>query len=229
MFQKKGVAQREGLHLIPSSRRQRLLWGLVLLLGILSLFAALEPRWPGDLPGMRSLQSLGNRGLDAFMEGISSLGDLRLSAAMLAGAVLLWGILRRLREALLVLLTPVGVGLAWALKIWVDRPRPSLEWGIEIAQEEGGSSFPSAHVVHITVFAGLLFYLVTIHVKRAWLRIPLQALLAVPILTTGASRVYRGAHWPSDVIGGYVLGAIGLLLLLGLYHRIRPRPDTWER
>ena len=119
--------------------------------------------------------------------------------------------------------------MAWALKFLVDRPRPALELGIEIAQKDGGSGFPSAHVVHTTVFMGLLFYLVSIHIKRAWLRISFQIILAIPILATGASRVYLGAHWPSDVIGGYVLGAIGLLLLIGVYQRIRLRPDVDER
>jgi undecaprenyl-diphosphatase len=47
-----------------------------------------------------------------------------------------------------------------------------------------------------------------------WLRRSVQAFLAFLILAIGVSRVYLGAHWPSDVLGAYLLGGSLLALLL---------------
>ena len=70
-------------------------------------------------------------------------------------------------------------------------------------------SFPSGHALESIVVLG---YLMTV-VPSRW-RIP-AALAAIPaIVLIGASRVTLGAHWPSDVIGGWVLGALWLASVL---------------
>ena len=74
-----------------------------------------------------------------------------------------------------------------------------------------GSSFPSGHVLAAAAFWGLVppwTFLVT---RRRLLWAASTVAVAVIVVSVGLSRVYVGAHWPSDVVGGYVGGALFLL------------------
>ena len=51
----------------------------------------------------------------------------------------------------------------------------------------------------------------------------LVALLSLPIVTIGLARIYEGAHWPSDVLGGYLIGGIWLGLTIEIYRWARSR------
>jgi membrane-associated phospholipid phosphatase len=69
-------------------------------------------------------------------------------------------------------------------------------------------SFPSGHVLNLTATFGFLIFLVYRWRGSPPLRWGLILLLAFPILTIGFARVYEGAHWASDVLGGYLLGSL---------------------
>ena len=60
----------------------------------------------------------------------------------------------------------------------------------------------------------LLIYLAIQLIKTRWLRWAVQTVLGAAIVAVGASRVYLGVHWPSDVLGGYILGAICVVAIL---------------
>ncbi len=119
--------------------------------------------------------------------------------------------------ALVVACGPISL-LNSLLKLAVDRPRPGpdLVRAIGTAAE---SSFPSGHAFLAIVFWGFLAYLAYTHLKAPGLR-PLALFISVAmILLVGASRVYLGAHWPSDVLGGYVAGSVCLVLLIWVERR----------
>lgn len=120
------------------------------------------------------------------------------------------------KPALWYLLT-VGLGagvLNQFVKFIFQRPRP--EDSLHLI-EQGGYSFPSGHAMgSIIVYGALLFLILRLssHLLRNWVSAFFLLLL---IGLIGVSRVYLGVHYPSDIIGGYSLGAAWLAFSIGLY------------
>ncbi len=81
-------------------------------------------------------------------------------------------------------------------------------------------SFPSGHVYFSTVTLGFIAYLAATGWAGKRRLVPMLAVLGALLLAVGASRLYQEAHWPSDVAGGYLLGAIGLLAVIAIYRRL---------
>jgi undecaprenyl-diphosphatase len=135
--------------------------------------------------------------------------------------ILVWWRIGRL-EAIMI---PVGGLLTLvntALKLAVGRPRPSAEL-VHILSCEQGNGFPSGHALFAIVILGLLAYFAFINLKNRTLRMVVLAGLIALILLIGTSRVYLGVHWPSDVIGGYLIGGAFLTALIWFHRTYRAR------
>lgn len=146
----------------------------------------------------------------------------RTAQVLAAAAVLALVLLRRgqQRSALALLVVPTGMVVNVGLKESFQRVRPTLD---DPLVQLATYSFPSGHAVASTVFYGMACALVFAHVRsRAWRA--LAATVAVfMVLVVTFSRVYLGAHYPSDVVAGVAVGTICVLLFL----RLLPRgPDA---
>lgn len=104
-------------------------------------------------------------------------------------------------------LTFGGFKLIELLKDYYARPRPKF---LEPILQEASTSIPSAHTAAATIVFGMLAYLLIRFTRRAGPY--LAAACGLLILAIGFSRVYLGAHWLSDVVAGWLLGA-GLVAL----------------
>ena len=116
----------------------------------------------------------------------------------------------------------VGIGNALDTFIgdYVVRPRPSPNL-IRVDVPLKYNSFPSGHTCHMMLFYGFLLFLSFTKPVREWryrwVLIPLQVFAVLNILLMGYSRIYEGEHWLSDVLGGYLSGALWLVLFIFLY------------
>ena len=94
-----------------------------------------------------------------------------------------------------------------------ERPAGSLE------PEAASYSFPSGHAMVGLVFYGLLVYFITKELKSKSIKWVLGIAISVLLLIMGVSRVGLYAHYASDVIAGYALGAVWLLICVYAYKK----------
>lgn len=94
-------------------------------------------------------------------------------------------------------------------KYLFQRERPSVVKMIE----QGGYSYPSGHAMISVAIYGYLLYVVLRRVRDKYLRIILSSLLILLILSIGISRIYLGVHYASDILGGFLLAIVELILL----------------
>ena len=135
--------------------------------------------------------------------------------------VLLW---RRRRRLLAVIWLVAGVGagvLNQALKNFYDRPRPVFKdpWVYESNQ-----SFPSGHSLGSLVIFGLLAYLLALLLPNWRGRVVAVAGTALLVFLIGFSRIYLGAHYFSDVLGGFCVGAAWLAACITAVESVRLHP-----
>jgi membrane-associated phospholipid phosphatase len=131
-------------------------------------------------------------------------------------------------EGICALLAAAGSNaFATAAKIIVQRPRPTEDL-VHIVQRVGEFSFPSGHVVfYVTFFGFLLFLALTLFKPVIW-RTLAGIVFGGLIVLVGPSRVYLGAHWPSDVVGAYLLGSLCLVAVINIYRWGKPRFFTQQ-
>jgi undecaprenyl-diphosphatase len=155
------------------------------------------------------------------MRGVSVPGDEALRSGLLVvAACLVLLALRARREAVALLgIVLVGQALKIAVKQLVGRPRPTAELVEVLIKAHEVHSFPSGHTVHYVAFFGFLWFLTFVCVKPPVLRGLLLAVFGGLVLLVGLARVSLGAHWVSDVVGGYLLGGAVLAAGIGLYRR----------
>ena len=129
-------------------------------------------------------------------------GFLTLASALFAG---IWIALGRspLLPLGLVLTQLASQALVAALKEHYRRERPS-DW---MYRREAGTSFPSGHATTAVVFYGAVLVVVALGPLPAVAKVPALALLAAWGVGICWSRIALGAHFPSDVLGGALLGA----------------------
>ena len=99
---------------------------------------------------------------------------------------------------------------------------------VDVTGQFNHESFPSGHVVFYIHFFGFLFFLSYVLLRRGRLRRAALVLTGFLISIIGVSRVYLGAHWPSDVVGAYLAGGLWLMLMIEVYRRLEIRKQKLD-
>lgn len=172
-------------------------------------------RTPGD-----PSRPIGPDWLNIAATDVTSLGSLTVLGIIVLLVCGLFLSFRRWREALLLLLASgSGLILTNILKDVFQRDRPPA---ILHAVRAINASFPSGHAaLSATVFL-TLGALIAHFAERRRVRVYALAAAVILSLLVGCSRVYLGVHWPTDVLGGWCVGAAWALVWWGV-------AIAWER
>ena len=233
------VAARPWPH--PAAVTLLILWlAGVIGLVVLAVAAHANPAFPFDRQISSWVQHLqGQRETST----LNTIGDLAgpfaaaIEYVIILGALLLF---RLFREALCVAVSGLGAEvLNIIINGLVKRPRPPTYHGHVVAGL-GAHSFPSGHTADAVGLYGFLIFLAILAARayprwRPWLTAAI-ILCVYFIVDIGVSRVIEGQHWPTDVLAGYLLGALTLVVGVTLYHRLAeravgkaPRGAIWRR
>jgi membrane-associated phospholipid phosphatase len=151
--------------------------------------------------------------LDLPFTFFSLLGEETFFLLFLPG--LYWCVDRRV-GARLTMLFLFSACLNFAAKAWADQPRP-FEYDVHVRQlvEVPPGGLPSGHAQNAVVVWGYL----ALQFRRAWL----WWMAGLLIIFISLSRLYLGVHFPTDLLGGYLLGGA----LLAAYLRLEPGLEAW--
>lgn len=184
---------------------------------ILAILAHIIPYFSFDLNISQAFQNLNLPGLLPLLKFISFLGY-NPQMPILTCVIVLFLLALKLRWAAFMAITNVigAYFLTGILKDLVARSRPTPDL-VNVAISSTDKSFPSGHVLIYTAFFGFLWFLSFTLPKPTLVKKLLLIIFGGLIILVGPSRIYLGQHWPSDVIGAYLLGSIWLLITIYLY------------
>jgi undecaprenyl-diphosphatase len=141
-----------------------------------------------------------------WLRPVTELGSTGAVTAVALGAVLIGLALRRPWLGLAGALTIAVSSIANAfVKVTIARERPEL---LEPIIEERGFSFPSGHAALSAVAYGVIAVLVARSPLPLLAKQVIAGLMAALVLAVGASRVWLGVHYPTDVLAGWLAGVL---------------------
>lgn len=194
---------------------------------LLATSAHLSPGFPWDVSLSTSVQHAKG---SPFASLLTFIGDQAgpLGAAVQYVIILgVFTVLRLFREAICIAVSGLGAEVTNVVTNgFVLRPRPPGYHGSTLLNL-GSHSFPSGHTANALGLYGFLFYLALLAGQaypkwRGWL-IAGQVACVLFVLDVGPSRVIEGQHWPSDVLAGYLIGTLSLVVGITLYHALAVR------
>ncbi|MDR3072269.1 MAG: phosphatase PAP2 family protein [Clostridiales Family XIII bacterium] len=173
-----------------------------------------------DDPGINFMRKMRSPFLSLLAVGVTHLADTKIVIGI---CLVLLVLPQRMKLGLpLSIATGLASGVHYTLKLIIHRPRPEI---LSHLVEESGYSFPSGHsnagVVFFLFLMVLLYRYLAINGRKGLSRI-IVVLFPFLVIFIGISRVYVGVHYPTDVLGGWLLGGCLLIVFVTLYDSLYP-------
>ena len=217
-----GQAARAEIEPVPVRRSRTTLFMVALVVvavafAVLTFLVKTMPFFAVDLQITRAIQLINFPSFGLLMNLISWPG-FGPQDVIIAGLIILLILIFSLRwEAIVALIAALfTTGIDLLVKDLVQRPRP-LPNQVNVFAKLSSFSFPSGHVMFYLGFFGFIWFLAFTLLKPSLKRSFLLVLFGILIVLVGVSRVYLGEHWPSDVLGSYLLGSLTLVAIIQFY------------
>ena len=182
--------------------------------GIITAIVVINPYLPIDATVERDIQAtnLGPLMLTfPFFTWLGGPGGIYMQVVVVLLVLLLN------RRAWLLALAALAGGFWYEVIVnLVNRPRPTVGQVLRITEHPGSTSFPSGHVIFITIGAAVLMLCIGHRYLPRWARPIGWAAEAGIVIAVGLDRVYAGTHWPSDVLAGILIATAWLCFVLSI-------------
>lgn len=210
---------------VISERLSRLLYPQTLLIVgvltgtmvLLAILVRIRATYAFDLKATLALQESDHPALTKAMRWMTFMGN-SLTLVILAGGVLVicW-YARELAAGILACASLISLPINMILKNMFDRERPGENEVRVVPGPRWGFSFPSGHAMGSAAFYGFLAFLFHLHIINPTARALAVAVCILLPTFVGVSRIYLGAHWLSDVVGGWALGMVVVIVLASVF------------
>ena len=181
---------------------------------ILAAIVVRNPYLPLDVTLQRDIQATDLGPLTLAFPFLTWLGG---PGGPIMQAVVVVLVLLLNRRAWRLLLAGLAGGLWYpAIVNLVNRPRPTVGQILRVTEHPGSTSFPSGHIIFITISAAVLMLCLGHRYLPRWARPIGWAVVALVVVAAGLDRIYVGAHWPSDVLAGMLIATAWLSLLVSV-------------
>ena len=185
-----------------------------LAVGVIAVFVVMNPVPPADLSVDRDIQATNWGPLALAFPAFSWIGDAKGAVldALVLIAVLIWN-----RRAWILAAAGFATGGWYALIAHlINRPRPTTALVLRVTEHPAASSFPSGHTIFIATVTTTLMLCLGYRYLPRW-ALPIGWAVVGLIVFDGAiSRIYTGAHWPSDVLAGLLIASAWFCLILSI-------------
>ena len=182
--------------------------------GILTAIVILSPFLPLDATVERDIQAtdLGPLTLAfPFFTWLGGPGGIPMQIVVILLVLLLN------RRAWFLALASLAGGLWYeAIVNLVNRPRPVVGQVLRVTEHPGSTSFPSGHLIFVTISAAVLMLCIGHRYLPRWATPIGWAIVAGIVAAVALDRIYAGTHWPSDVLGGLLIAVAWLCFVLSL-------------
>ncbi|MGA5130911.1 phosphatase PAP2 family protein [Streptomyces olivoreticuli] len=193
-------------------RNSILLFALAITLGLVAAHTHLIQ--PHDLQLDRTIQKLRTGWLNHTMEGVSYLASPVAGVVILAlwSGWLLFVRRRPMRAVATFLVVAIGWNSTQLAKAIVARPRPPREFMLD--PEIGSNSFPSGHTAFTVAVAVAAYFLL----RESRHRRTAVVCGVLAVLLVAFSRMYVGAHYPTDTLGSVLIAGSAIFFVTGVWH-----------
>ena len=210
-----GESGKRGAPILPALKTTVIV-PILLVLGMLSVGAAFQDHFIGDLYLTRNFQNLTIAPWAKVMQTASFIGSAPVVVAA-ASAATIWFLRKgQMAECLLVVGAVLSLPMVSVVKNMIGRHRPTEDM-VRVWHDLDSLSFPSGHSFTAVVIFGMFFYVAPLLVRSKSAVAVIRVASVTMIGLIGMSRVYLGAHWPSDVLGGFLYGGLALGALITMH------------